>query len=48
MWWWMCITFVISWVLFKGIDSFVGMRVTEEAEVEGLDSTEHSETAYNY
>ena len=41
-------TFVISWVLFKAIDSFVGMRVTEEAEVEGLDSTEHSETAYNY
>lgn len=39
--------FVISWVLFKGINSTIGMRMGEEAEVEGMDSTEHSETAYN-
>ncbi len=39
--------FVISWVLFKVIHGVMGLRVTEDAEVEGLDSTEHSETAYN-
>ena len=40
-------TFVVSWVLFKVIHSLVGMRLSEDAEVEGLDSAEHSETAYN-
>ncbi len=40
-------TFVVSWILFKVIHSVMGLRVTEEAEVEGLDYTEHSETAYN-
>ncbi len=40
-------TFVVSWVLFKVINSTMGMRMAEEAEVEGMDSTEHSETAYN-
>ena len=40
-------TFAVSWVLFKVIHSVLGMRVTDDAEVEGLDSTEHSETAYN-
>ncbi len=40
-------TFVVSWVLLKIIHGTMGLRVTEEAEVAGLDSTEHSETAYN-
>lgn len=39
--------FTVSWVLFKGIHSFMGMRLDADAEVEGMDSTEHSETAYN-
>ena len=39
--------FVVSWVLFKVIHSVMGMRLEEDAEVEGMDSTEHSETAYN-
>jgi Amt family ammonium transporter len=39
--------FVISWLLFKVIHGLLGMRMVEEAEVQGLDSTEHSETAYN-
>lgn len=39
--------FVISWILFKVIHAVMGLRLTEEAEVEGMDSTEHSETAYN-
>ena len=40
-------TFVVSWVLFKVIHSVMGLRLEEEAEVQGLDSAEHSETAYN-
>ena len=40
-------TLVISWVLLKVIDSTLGLRVDEESEIMGLDSTEHSETAYN-
>ncbi|MBC8207578.1 ammonium transporter [Methanococcoides sp. SA1] len=40
-------TLVVSWLLLKGLDMTVGIRLSEEAEVEGLDSAEHSETAYN-
>lgn len=40
-------TFVVSWVLFKVIHVTMGLRLADDAEVEGLDSTEHSETAYN-
>jgi len=39
--------FVVSWILFKVIHSVMGLRLTHEAEVEGLDYAEHSETAYN-
>ncbi len=39
--------FTVSWVLFKLVHGLLGMRLGEEAEVEGLDSAEHSETAYN-
>jgi len=39
--------FGISWVIFKVLDATIGLRLTDEAEVAGLDSTEHSETAYN-
>ncbi len=39
--------FVISWILFKVTDRTMGMRLADDAEVQGMDSTEHSETAYN-
>lgn len=39
--------FVVSWVLFKVIHTVIGLRVSSEDEVRGLDSTQHSETAYN-
>ena len=39
--------FVMSWLLLKGIDLLLGLRISEEAEHQGLDYTEHSETAYN-
>ncbi|HIQ37348.1 MAG TPA: ammonium transporter [Desulfocapsa sulfexigens] len=40
-------TFVVSWILLKIVHSTMGLRVTEEAEVTGLDYAEHSEAAYN-
>lgn len=40
-------TFVVSWILFKSIHVILGLRLTDEDEVVGMDSTEHSETAYN-
>lgn len=39
--------FVVSWVILKGVHAVMGLRITEEAEHQGLDYTEHSETAYN-
>jgi Amt family ammonium transporter len=38
---------VVSFVLFKLIDLFMGLRVSEEAEREGLDVASHGEKAYN-
>ena len=38
---------VVSFVLFKLIDLVMGLRVAEEAEREGLDTTSHGERAYN-
>ena len=38
---------VVSFVLFKVIDMVMGLRVSEEAEREGLDIAEHGEKAYN-
>ena len=39
--------FVVSWVLFKIIDLFIGLRVTLKDEEVGLDLSQHNETAYN-
>ena len=39
--------FTVSWVLLKVIKATMGLRVSEENEVQGLDYTEHSETAYS-
>ena len=39
--------FVVSWLILKGVHAAMGLRITEEAEHQGLDYTEHSETAYN-
>ncbi|WP_112661927.1 ammonium transporter [Microvirga flavescens] len=37
-----------SAILFKLVDLIVGLRVTQEAEREGLDLADHGERAYNY
>ncbi len=39
--------FAVSWVILKAVDALIGLRITVEAEHQGLDYTEHSETAYN-
>ncbi len=39
--------FVVSWIILKGVQVAMGLRISEEAEHQGLDYTEHSETAYN-
>ncbi len=39
---------IISYILFKIVDLIFGLRVSEESEREGLDTTEHGERAYNY
>jgi len=39
--------FVVSWLLLKGIQKVMGLRLDEDAEVQGLDATEHSEAAYS-
>ena len=39
--------FITSLILLKALDLAIGLRVSPEAEIEGLDRSEHSETAYN-
>jgi ammonium transporter, Amt family len=39
-------SFAVTFVLLKIIDAVVGLRVDPEAEITGLDLSEHAETAY--
>jgi len=39
--------FVASWLLAKLVDGWIGLRVTEREELEGLDITQHEERAYS-
>nr|WP_320013900.1 ammonium transporter [uncultured Desulfobacter sp.] len=39
-------TFCTAFILFKVIDATMGLRVSPEEEIEGLDSTEHGGNAY--
>ncbi|MCX6511374.1 MAG: ammonia channel protein, partial [Actinobacteria bacterium] len=41
-------SFVVSFIIAKAIDKAIGMRVTEEEENEGLDYSQHAETAYSF
>ncbi|BBA33504.1 ammonium transporter protein [Methylocaldum marinum] len=38
---------VVSLIAYKIVDMLIGLRVTEEVERQGLDTTEHGETAYH-
>ena len=39
---------VVSFVAYKLVDMFIGLRVPEDEEREGLDVTSHGESAYHY
>jgi Amt family ammonium transporter len=41
-------SFVVSFVVAKVIDMVMGFRVSDEDELEGIDFTQHSETAYEF
>jgi ammonium transporter, Amt family len=43
----MVFSFGVSYILFKILDATMGLRVTPEDEVAGLDLTEHQETGYS-
>jgi Amt family ammonium transporter len=38
---------LVSFGSYKLVDALIGLRVAEESEREGLDISEHGETAYN-
>ena len=40
-------TAVLSYIILKVIDRLMGLRVSEEAEIAGLDLAEHNERGYN-
>jgi len=40
-------TAVVTWVILKAIDALIGLRVTEEEEIEGLDIVCHEERGYD-
>jgi Amt family ammonium transporter len=41
-------SFVVSFILLKIVDSTIGLRVDDEDEEQGLDVSEHSESAYQF
>jgi ammonium transporter, Amt family len=41
-------SFVVSYVLLKLVDATIGLRVSEEEEIAGLDISQHSETGYSF
>src|SRR5688572_32141876 len=43
----MVLAVVATFIILKVVDAVVGLRVTEEEEVSGLDLSQHSETAYS-
>jgi Amt family ammonium transporter len=43
----MAFSFIVSYILFKILDATMGLRVSAEDEVAGLDITEHQETGYS-
>jgi Amt family ammonium transporter len=39
---------VVAFICYKIVDKTIGLRVREEEEREGLDTTTHGERAYNF
>jgi Amt family ammonium transporter len=43
----MVFSFAVSFALAKLVDATIGLRVSPDEELEGLDTTQHAETGYN-
>ncbi len=41
-------SFVFAWLIGMAIEKTIGLRITSEAEVEGIDTAEHAESAYDF
>jgi Amt family ammonium transporter len=41
-------SFVLTFVILKVVDALVGLRVTEQEEITGLDLSQHGEVGYNF
>jgi Amt family ammonium transporter len=41
-------SFVMTWIIGKIIDKTIGFRISVESEIEGIDTTEHAESAYDF
>ena len=41
-------SFIVSWLLAMAIHKTIGFRINEEQEEEGMDTTLHAETAYEF
>jgi Amt family ammonium transporter len=44
----MAYSFIVSWIIFKLLDKTLGLRLKEEDELEGLDLSQHGESAYSF
>ena len=44
----MVFAFVMTLIILKVVDITVGLRITEEDEVKGMDASLHNETGYNF
>jgi Amt family ammonium transporter len=41
-------SFALAWVIAYAIEKTIGFRVSREAEIEGVDTAEHAESAYDF
>jgi len=44
----MAFAFIMTLIILKVVDAIVGLRVSEEAEIKGLDISLHNETGYSF
>ncbi|MCF8143752.1 MAG: ammonium transporter [Deltaproteobacteria bacterium] len=44
----MAFAFVMTLVILKAVDAIIGLRVSEEEEIKGLDNSLHNETGYSF
>ena len=44
----MAFAFIMTLIILKVVDLIIGLRVTEEEEINGLDISLHNETGYSF